>query len=906
MLKKLLLSLLTLSCLSGINAQEITLWESRAEFPSDWSHYELIEPAVFLQCPGFTTIHLYYDDMFADDTSWATINIYDGTWGQITSLTAGKSDTQYPSGEIKFVFTPEETAAIATTGMVIQGCHFTLTKVTAEAAERPRYIHDMIWGENSGFEAPQSGWKTWGMHFDAIQAVDYGNGYYSDTAMQLVNTSDGELWENQFRYVFPETLAPGCYKLEFQTKSDIDTGSLLVSLANSANYSGVKFHNVTTGTDWSKIEVEFEISEEEKADALVIQFGKEKGSFYIDDVRFGPYLESKPDEYLLWSGNGQDSGYAGLINPAEIYAGDIIRLTFSQDAKLSTDIINITPVALFHAKLHQNGIADPAICDITDGILEIGVTDEMLYNLKTEGIVFELPSYSPRLVKIERVMSKFNSKGVIAYGHHDNTCNTRNIYTYPMDSDDKIAVMFTHKPTSVILSTGTDYTVKIGDQSTAFSRVRADGSTIMVFDITPEIIETIRSTRHFRIESDADFKYVYTNPTMDVPAIDPAHDLVWNKPMKISGWVTYMKLPAGVFSHVSAGDKIYFHVDDAASDTGYGIITMMYGNWEQFSYYNFLQSELNPDGLCRVEVTLDNEQVERLKAEGLILAGDGFTLSHVSIESTAKPDDTLFYGFYQFYGTWNEEHNQPFSIPADRINAGDVIRIHFAWINDTLNHLIPYNDSDKGVSGTVSWIIDYGYNKCYQDMGITNQVIESCGDNIQLFGSYMINKVEILRNRFDPADMLVYGTTEHTHTNISVKIPNNATALEITFDDVEIDGSKELTFYPTPGDDTNNLVFEEESFINSGGLSTVTVDLTPELIKMINEESFGQFSLKCTLPFRYMKAVIDPTLSIDGVNSDNSAEFEYYNLQGVRVAEPSSGGIYIRRQGSKAEKVLIK
>lgn len=41
------------------------------------------------------------------------------------------------------------------------------------------------------------------------------------------------------------------------------------------------------------------------------------------------------------------------------------------------------------------------------------------------------------------------------------------------------------------------------------------------------------------------------------------------------------------------------------------------------------------------------------------------------------------------------------------------------------------------------------------------------------------------------------------------------------------------------------------------------------------------------------------------VDNDESAPVEYFNLQGVKVADPSNG-IYIRRQGNKATKVLIK
>ena len=43
-----------------------------------------------------------------------------------------------------------------------------------------------------------------------------------------------------------------------------------------------------------------------------------------------------------------------------------------------------------------------------------------------------------------------------------------------------------------------------------------------------------------------------------------------------------------------------------------------------------------------------------------------------------------------------------------------------------------------------------------------------------------------------------------------------------------------------------------------------------------------------------------------GVSSDDSdAEAVYYNLQGVRVANPSNG-IFIKVKGSKSEKVLVK
>ena len=39
---------------------------------------------------------------------------------------------------------------------------------------------------------------------------------------------------------------------------------------------------------------------------------------------------------------------------------------------------------------------------------------------------------------------------------------------------------------------------------------------------------------------------------------------------------------------------------------------------------------------------------------------------------------------------------------------------------------------------------------------------------------------------------------------------------------------------------------------------------------------------------------------------DADAPVEWYNLQGIRVNQPTEGGIYIKKQGSKTEKVLVK
>lgn len=55
----------------------------------------------------------------------------------------------------------------------------------------------------------------------------------------------------------------------------------------------------------------------------------------------------------------------------------------------------------------------------------------------------------------------------------------------------------------------------------------------------------------------------------------------------------------------------------------------------------------------------------------------------------------------------------------------------------------------------------------------------------------------------------------------------------------------------------------------------------------------------------YPIAYASSTSGIEAITLDNDNKVEYYNLQGVRVENPENG-LFIRRQGNKATKVLIK
>ncbi|MDE7141805.1 MAG: hypothetical protein K2O33_02790, partial [Muribaculaceae bacterium] len=103
-------------------------------------------------------------------------------------------------------------------------------------------------------------------------------------------------------------------------------------------------------------------------------------------------------------------------------------------------------------------------------------------------------------------------------------------------------------------------------------------------------------------------------------------------------------------------------------------------------------------------------------------------------------------------------------------------------------------------------------------------------------------------------------------------------------------------------DEEGNLTGEEliegMEYTIEDGVTTFLKDFTHLICVMTNSE-FPELYL--------MTDFIDVhTGALDSVEAAESAlPVEYYNLQGVRVANPS-GGVFIRRQGGKTAKVVVR
>lgn len=91
----------------------------------------------------------------------------------------------------------------------------------------------------------------------------------------------------------------------------------------------------------------------------------------------------------------------------------------------------------------------------------------------------------------------------------------------------------------------------------------------------------------------------------------------------------------------------------------------------------------------------------------------------------------------------------------------------------------------------------------------------------------------------------------------------------------------------------------------SSAYVTPAADGTNDIELLIDIEGYIDSSYE-TYKYYYLSLYFnDGTDSISSIEADENAPIEYYNLQGIRVDNPESG-VYVRRQGSKVSKVLVR
>ena len=112
--------------------------------------------------------------------------------------------------------------------------------------------------------------------------------------------------------------------------------------------------------------------------------------------------------------------------------------------------------------------------------------------------------------------------------------------------------------------------------------------------------------------------------------------------------------------------------------------------------------------------------------------------------------------------------------------------------------------------------------------------------------------------------------------------------------------------------ETSYFKLKAGSYVYSTGGGDVAVELGKEYTTAKTGNAFSLPAGEYT--FTYVmaknadtgKLTVTKGAGIADITADDNAPVEFFNLQGIRVAQPEQGGIYIRRQGSKVQKVFVK
>lgn len=154
-------------------------------------------------------------------------------------------------------------------------------------------MDNMLGGTDTDFEGEKSNWGSWGDN-KKDGSIQDGAGQNGSRGMVLTNKGDGEFHQAQFAYTFDAPLKKGTpYIIQFYAKSTSAAGRLQVQYQNGTTYNSQGLYaEFEVGTDWTLCEKEFTITNYDDVNRIIINFGKVSGTYYIDNVKFGPKKET--------------------------------------------------------------------------------------------------------------------------------------------------------------------------------------------------------------------------------------------------------------------------------------------------------------------------------------------------------------------------------------------------------------------------------------------------------------------------------------------------------------------------------------------------------------------------------------------------------------------------------------
>jgi len=116
----------------------------------------------------------------------------------------------------------------------------------------------------------------------------------------------------------------------------------------------------------------------------------------------------------------------------------------------------------------------------------------------------------------------------------------------------------------------------------------------------------------------------------DTP-VPPVTDAIWSGIMVAGDWANYLEIDADKFAGIKDGDCLEFTVTDASADGQIALKQRLAGGWEEMpsatEWGNYLHLT---EGDCVAYFDVNADAAASIAANGLVVAGTGFTLTKVA------------------------------------------------------------------------------------------------------------------------------------------------------------------------------------------------------------------------------------------------------------------------------------
>lgn len=369
---------------------------------------------------------------------------------------------------------------------------------------------------------------------------------------------------------------------------------------------------------------------------------------------------------------------------------------------------------------------------------------------------------------------------------------------------------------------------------------------------------------------------------------------VWEGKTELKGWSDNVTVAASGFTAASAGCQLVVNItvdmtlDTTISYTNLGVKTNTDG-WPALDGTGF-QNPTGENATWEINATA----AEQLKSTGLIIQGQNVVVTSVDLVTAEDIDpNLLFEGSYTASG-WNKGAD----INPARLKAGDALRYTFTEAGSETGQILVKNSSWANLLGT-SKITPKDMATGSVTVGVTDDMLADANGAIFLQGDGggIVSKVELIPAAFDPKNVICYGE-RIPGVSIFTTIPEGTEKIAVDFKTkpnwAQLCNSSWTAFTDNEAATTTE---------NADGTVTMVFPITAANIAAVNETKEVIVNTDANFLSIYIPSATSAITEIEA--ADENIPVEYFNLQGIRVANPENG-LYIRRQGNKVSKVLVK